>query len=363
MKIIITYASAGAGHLKAAEAIYSYLKEHHKEVDVQIIDVLSKANVLFRLSYKYTYLLMVKHALLLWHWGFRITHNRPLRIFTREISSLTNRVNTKDFAKFLIEEKADFIISTHFLPSKIAASLRMNRKINSKLVTVITDFGVHRFWIAKGTDIYVVASTFTKQQLISEGIAEESIKVIGIPLDAKFGLKYEKGSLLKKNNLKQNKFTVLITTGSFGIGPIEEIVDLLHNNAQIIVICACNKRLFKRLKDKNYPSVLTLGFVNNTQELMAVSDIIITKPGGLTISEALAMELVPVFIHPIPGQETENAKILERYGVSLCIERTEDVREVILDYKYHPEKLNKIREKIREIKKPFASQELYNVIR
>lgn len=362
MRVIIIYASAGAGHFRAAQAIYSYFKEHHKEIDVKIIDVLSKTNALFKLGYNYGYSFLVKYALFIWWWGFRITYNKSLRLFIRPIATLINRLNTKNFVKFLIKEKPDFIISTHFLPSEISANLKINQKINSKLVTIITDFGIHPFWISKGIDIYIVASGFSREKLIIEGVKDESIKEFGIPMDSKFLVKYDKDILLNKFNLEQNKFTVLIATGSFGMGPIEKIVDLLYNDVQILVVCAHNRRLYERLKNKNYPRVLIFGFIDNIQELMAISEVIITKPGGLTIQEVLAKELVPIFISAIPGQETENAKVLENYGVGLSVANVNDIKKVILDYKDHPEKLNKIKAKIKEIKKPFASQALYNAL-
>ncbi len=362
MKIVITYASCGTGHRRAAEAIYNYFQENCPHQDLKIIDALQKTNFIFRKLYSYGYLFLVNHALWLWHFAFWLTSIKCLRPTTNFLISVINRLNAKNFSDFLIQEKLDFIISTHFFPSEIATHLKKFNKLNSKLVTVITDFGIHPLWISAGTDMYIVASNLSKEQLILEGVQENSIKDLGTPIDSKFLKKYEKNILCKKFNIEPNKFTILITTGSFGIGQIEEIVDSLYKEVQILVVSAHNKILYARLRKRNYPSVRAFGFIDNMQELMAVSDMIITKPGGLTISESLAMGLLPIFITAIPGQETENAKILAKKSIGIIIKDIASIKDIVLDFRDHPDKLKNMKEKINELKRPFAVKELCNVI-
>ena len=109
---------------------------------------------------------------------------------------------------------------------------------------------MHPFWISVGIDTYAVASDYTKEKLLFEGIEDQRIKVVGIPIDTKFSLVYDKLNLCRKFGMQPDKFTVLITTGSFGMGPIEEIVDLAYKDVQIIVVCAHNKSLYQRLKKR-----------------------------------------------------------------------------------------------------------------
>ena len=362
MKVFIVYASAGSGHFKAAEAAYNYLKQENCNLELKLVDVLDNTSFLFRNIYSYGYKFLVSYAPWIWALGFYITYIKPLRPVIKCLNFIITRLSTAKFARLLIDENPDFIISTHFLPSEISSYLKRTRKIKSRLVTVITDFAVHPFWITKGSDIYVVALDFTKKQLIQEGVKEEDIKVLGIPIDQKFLREYELEALCAKFGLDQNKFTLLITTGSFAIGPIEPIVDLLYKDTQILVVCAKNKRLYKRLKHKNYPNVKFFGYIDNIQELMAVSDIVITKPGGLTISESLIRELLPIFIAAIPGQETANAKILESYGIGLIVRRAEDIKDKVLDYITHPDKLNRAKENIKRVRKPNVLREICNVI-
>jgi processive 1,2-diacylglycerol beta-glucosyltransferase len=362
MKIIITYASAGSGHRRAAQALYNYFKKFCPHHDLQIIDALQKSNPLFKNIYSYGYPFLVNHALWLWRFSFWITYIRCLRPITKILVFIINRINTNNFAQFLLQKNPDFIISTHFFSSEIVAHLKKNHKLTSKLVTVITDFGIHPFWILDATDIYIVASDSSREQLILEGVEESRIQVLGIPIDSKFLNRYNKNILYKKFALEPDKFTVLIVMGSFGIGKIEKVVDLLYKEAQILVVCAQNKILYARLKKRNYAGLRIFGFVDNIQELMAISDIIITKPGGLTISESLAMGLLPIFITAIPGQEIENAKILARKSIGISIKDVALIRDMVLDFKNHPDKLKSIKEKIRQEKKPFATKDLCDVI-
>jgi processive 1,2-diacylglycerol beta-glucosyltransferase len=362
MKIIIPYVSAGAGHLKAAEAIQHYLREVYPEVSVQLVDALEESTGFFRFSYLAGYTVLIRYATFLWAIVFWLTSIRFLRPLTRGIASLINYLNTEKLARLFIRENPDYIISTHFLPSEIAAGLKKAKKISSKVITIITDYGVHPYWLSKGTDIYVAASSFTRDVLIKEGIDSSSIREFGIPVDEKFRRVYDRSELCQKLGLDESKFILLIMTGSFGIGPIEEIVDLLYKDTQLLVVCARNQPLFENLKIKNYPGVKVFAFVDNVQELMAVSSAIVTKPGGLSSSELLAMDLAPIFIAAIPGQETTNMYALESLGVGVSARSAEDIRNIVLDYINHPEKLSTVRERIKQIRKPHAAGELCDAV-
>ncbi|TRZ49654.1 hypothetical protein D4Q80_01630 [bacterium] len=362
MKIIITYASAGAGHFKAAEAIAEYFKESSPDLEIKLIDALDYTSPYFKNSYIRGYNLLVNHATWAWAVAFYLTSFKPLLFFINPVHAAINRLNSGKLVNFLIKERPDFVISTHFLPSQITSALKKEHKIDAKLFTVITDFGVHPFWLAEDTDIYAVASDYTSRILNREGVGKNKIIVTGIPIEKKFLHEFNRIELSRKFGLDPDKFTVLIVTGSFGIGPIEQIADSLHKEAQVIAVCARNQKLYRRLNKKNYPELKVFGFVDNIQELMAASDVIITKPGGLTTSEVLAMELPPLFICAIPGQETVNAQYLYAEGIARAATGVEAIKDIILDYKHNPQKILAIKEKIRRIKRPFAAQELYRAV-
>ena len=251
MKVLITYASAGAGHRRAAEAVYDYLKNNRKDLQLELVDILPFVNPFFRFCYNSGYPFLVHYAT--WPWGFFfwMTEFRLTRWFSRKIALIVNYFSCRKFANYLIKEGFDFIISTHFLNSELAANLKLKNKIQAKLITVITDFGVHPFWISNGTDLYIVASGLTKAKLLRMGITEQKIQASGIPFNSSFVKTQNRAQLAEKFGIDRNKFTVLLMTGSFGAGPLEEIAESLMPESQVLVVCARNKKLFNRLQKRN----------------------------------------------------------------------------------------------------------------
>jgi len=363
VKVLIIHASAGAGHRRAAEAIYNYLKEHDPGLKLELLDALSKTNALFKFDYTKGYSFLIKYARIVWRWAFWATGSLILRPVSRQLARLINRLNSRELIRYLEQENPEVIISTHFLPSELAAGLKKQGRIRSKIITIITDYGVHPFWISPATDLYVVASDFTRQRLLLEGVPLELICVSGLPFDPKFMRHFDRRVLAHKFGIDHKAFTVLLMTGSFGLGPLEKIAYALHHDCQVLVVCAGNKTLYRRLVKKNLKQVKVFGFVSNTEELMAVSQVIVTKPGGSTITEVLIMELPPVFINAIPGQETANIQALAQYGIGVCPRNIQALKDYILDLKDHPQKLEALRQKMQAVQKPLALKELERVIR
>ena len=363
MKVLITYASAGAGHRRAAEAVYDYLKSNRKDLELELLDILTIANPFFRFCYNGGYPFLVHYFAWLWGFFFWMTEFVLTRWVSRKCAIIVNYFGCYKFESFLVKKDFDYIISTHFLNSELAANLKLKNKIKAKLITVITDFGVHPFWISRGTNFYIAASELTKDKLLGMGVKESEIKVCGIPFSSSFVKSQDRGKLAVKFGIDADKFTVLAMTGSFGVGPLEEIAEGLCNDAQILVVCAKNKKLFSRLVKKNLANVKVFGFVNNAQELMGASDVIITKPGGSSIAELLNMELLPIFISPIPGQEQENIRILASYGVGKVGKNIKQIRELIIEFKDNPQEIESLKKNIAQIAKPSASQEIASVIR
>lgn len=363
MKVLIVHASAGAGHRRAAEAIYNYLKESSPDLDLVLLDALDKTNALFKFDYTKGYSFLIKYATTLWHWAFWATDSKFLRPISRRVARIINCINSQRLIRYFIQENPEVIISTHFLPSELAATLKKRKKITSKLITIITDYGVHPFWVSAGTDLYVVASDFTKDRLVGEGVGVEKIRVLGLPFDPKFLQHFDRRVLCHQIGIDPEKFTVLLMTGSFGLGPLEELAEALHKDCQVLVVCAGNKQLYGRLLKRNLENVKVFGFVSNAEELMAAAQVIITKPGGSTITEVLIMELPVIFISAIPGQETANVEALAQYGIGVSPKSIEEIKRIVLDLKENPQKIQELRGKISQIQKPFACKELANVIR
>ncbi len=363
MRVLIVYASAGAGHRRAAEAVYDYLKANRPDLSLKIIDALDRTNALFRFDYTVGYSFLVRYAVGLWRFAFWLTEFKAFRFLSAPIATFVNNINSLSFIRYLIRKNPDYIISTHFLSADIAALLKRKKKITSKLITIITDFGVHPYWIAQGTDFYVVASDFTRRRLLSEGVREERIKVFGLPFHQKFLKDFDRKALAEKIGINPDKFTVMLMTGSFGTGPLKKIARMLSFKAQVLVVCASNEKLRKGFLRERLPNVKAFGYINNTEELMAVSDCIVTKAGGSTIAEIINMGLVPIFISIIPGQESGNVEAMQDMGVGFVPKNLKELRDIIIVLKNNPAKLEEMQERIEGVKKPFVCQEISNVIR
>jgi len=174
-----------------------------------------------------------------------------------------------------------------------------------------------------------VAAEETKARLVARGANPENIVASGIPVSAKFSQKVDKQAVRKKYGLRDDQPVLLILSGGFGMGPVKEIVaelDKLNGEFQNLVITGRNEELRSELApiDRKHPTHV-LGFASNMHELMAISDLVISKPGGLTSSEVLAMGKPLLIINPIPGQEAANSDFLLERGAAVKVNRVEDL--------------------------------------
>ncbi|HRZ39550.1 MAG TPA: glycosyltransferase [Candidatus Omnitrophota bacterium] len=358
MKILVVYATAGAGHKKAAEALYDGLKGSGH--DVVYLDVLKYTNAFYHYSYVQGYTFLVKHLPVVWAAFFGLLDLPWMRPVLVDFRRFYNAVNARAFHDYLRKEQFDCIFSTHFLPNEVAAYLKRTGQIHSKLICCVTDFDVHRIWISKGIDRYAVASPYTREKIISLGVDAQNVHVTGIPVNQKFSRNKNRAELKQKMGLKDGMFTVLMATGSFGFGPIEEVASRLQG-LQVLVVCGHNKALYQRMKSRNLPDVVVYGLVDNMDELMAVSDAMITKPGGLSISEALVTGLPLIFFSAIPGQEEHNVRVLARQGVGVSHCPIENMAAVLRAYQSDPQQFQDAQSKAKALGKPDAVKDILSL--
>ncbi len=360
MKILVIHATAGAGHKKAAEAIYNGLKAQGIH-DARLVDALDYTNPLFKLTYPATYMLLITKLSFLWGFMFALLDIPALQPLVRFSRRIYNGLNAGLLQEFLKKEEFDYIITTQFLSAELSAYLKRTGQIKSKIICVVTDFDVHRIWVNKGIDYYTGACDYTRNKLIALGVPPDRVFVTGIPTDATFAKAVDVPALKKKLALKEGLFTVLIATGSFGMGPIEEIISGLKG-FQLIVVCGHNKALHDRLKALATGNTHILGLVNNMDELMSVADVMVTKAGGLSIAEALVKKLPMIFFSAIPGQETNNIMVLKSFGA--CTDQM-DVNGIVAyidDLSSSPAKLADLRSKFTVLSKPSAVTDIIALI-
>jgi len=235
--------------------------------------------------------------------------------------------------------------------------------LKGKLINVVTDFRVHSFWYAPGADYYLVAGELAQTDLIKKGVPKDKIKVTGIPIDAKFAQALDKEAIRKELGL-ENIFTILISGGGFGVGPYQELIKGFsdsNSNIQLLVVCGKNDKLHNDLSQISIKDTLKLKlyhFVDNMDELMAASDCIISKSGGLTSSESMARNLPIIILRPIPGQESGNADYLEASGAGIIAHNPEEAVKAALSLANSTDELARKKENIQRIARPESTKEI-----
>ena len=367
MKIDIIHATAGEGHRKIAMAVQDSLARlGRSDLEVRLIDCLDYTDAPFQKTYAPIYYWAVQHAPNLWGWFYEALDHAWVYQLIRPLRSLTNSLHAKRLLAECVKHQPDVIVSTHFLPPEILGRAKEKGIIQSKMVTVITDFYPHMFWVNPGTDHYWVMADETKQDLIGRGVPEGIITAGGIPITPTFKPTGKKLEILKKYGLDKNRFTLLLTSGSFGLGPQEAILEELRafkDRVQCFVVCANNKELKAILESKTYPFPVKLfGFIDFMPELMEASDLMVAKSGGSTTSEALTKGVVMVVMAPIPGQETRNVKLLKIRDAAYFLSDPHEIHDIVKSILDDPSTLQKKRNAIRGLAKPNASDDLIKII-
>jgi len=318
--------------------------------------VLDYTNALFKFAYPRIYLFLINRTPWLWGLFYYLLDARAVDLFLAPLRRLVHNLNSRRFIRFILERKPDIVLSTHFLPSEVVSGLRRAGKFQGRLVTIVTDFLPHSFWLARSSDYFIGAIDRTKKELLRRGIDEDKIKILGIPCDPVFSAPKGRPELIKKLGLEDGFFNLLIMSGGFGTGPVKKIIyslsgkgSAVRDKIQVVVICGKNKRLFEELnaaKRDLKARISIFGFMDNVDEFMEASDCIITKSGGLTVSEALSKKLPMIIIKPIPGQETRNCKILTGYGTAMRADSVGKVKDYVTDLINYPEKIIGMRTRI-----------------
>ncbi len=369
-KILILYAAYGGGHYSAANSIKKYLDEHF-EVETEIIDCIQYINKVLNKLTTEAYKEMARKAPSLWGKVYSNSQSGLLG----HVSSRTNKVMAIKLKNLIKEIQPDLIVSTHPFSSQMVSYLRRKGKINCKLVTVLTDFAPHDQWLIghEYTDDFFVANEKMGKYLLNYGVEPSKIHVTGIPLSNKFFQKFNKQEIYKEFGLNDSKPVILFFGGGeFGLGKDRpaQILEALINNlstTQIIAISGKNPKMnesfseiVKKLDCGNRVKVFE--YTNKVPELMSISSLVVTKPGGLTTSESLASELPILVINPIPGQEEENAEFLVEHNVAVWLKNDDNPDEVIQKLFSSPEKLNDMKKNTILLAKKNSTKDICEII-
>lgn len=320
MKILIFTASTGGGHKRAAAAFKDTVQRISPETQVKIVDGLALTGKAFNGLICDGYTLLAKKAPHFYGVLYRQSDKKS------GINDLCNKVNNSKGDCLLpeIEQfKPDAIISCHAFVTTMLGGLKTQEKINIPVFALITDFAPHLTYIDPGIDHYIVSSREMVQVLTKKyNIPMRCVHSFGIPVFDKFAQDVDRDALMDSLGLDKKLPTVMFMAGSFGVNEVlkfyEKIASRKHN-LQFIVITGKNPRLYHRFEKIINANTKLLMYVNNVNDYMHCSDLIITKPGGLTVSESLQCRLPMAIYSAFPGQEADNTVYLVNAGVAIVL--------------------------------------------
>jgi processive 1,2-diacylglycerol beta-glucosyltransferase len=361
-RVLVLSASAGAGHLRAAEAIEKAVRLRNLASEVQHLDVLRYTNKVFRHLYSKAYIDLVNNAPEVLGWLYDYLDdprkNDPVR-------AAFDRLNANPFIRYLRRYQPDVAICTHFLPSGIISSLKGEGKVKVLNTVVVTDFDVHAMWLCRHVEQYFVALEETKVHLKALGVPQSLITVSGIPIDPVFMQSKDRRGVRRKHGLDPDRFTILVSAGGFGVGPVGHMMQALSrisHPVQVVAVCGRNEALktqlsseVRNLKTQSSVFFTVVGFTTEMDELMTAADLFVGKPGGLTTSEVLARGVPMVVINPIPGQEERNSDHLLEQGAAIRCNNLPALSYKIEHLINTPEKLVSMSERARAMGKPDAA--------
>ena len=368
-KILIPYASYGTGHKSTALYIKDYF-EKNGDYECMTIDLLTySVPVIGNLSKKTSEFLMTKLPSL-WSIIYYAFDNKLSAYINKNI--FLKLFNDKKLQKDILDFEPDISIATHFLGTDLMSKYNNKGLTNAKLVSVVTDYKAHDFWLnnVKKTDAIIVGSFLERIHLLKKGYQNKQIFTTGIPISPEIKEKLDREKLKKKYKVDNDKKTILFFVGG-GNGATYNLIylkELLKSkyDCNILFVSGKNKTALKKSKyyAKKYGNnnIRIFGFVTNINELYEVSDFVITKPGGIQVTECLLFERPMLLIKGNGGQEIDNRRFLikSKYALSAYNKYSFNKK---LDKLMTNEKLfNELKQNIKKVKQNKSMEKLFKII-
>lgn len=364
MNVLVMSLPTGGGHHSTGMAIVERIKTlgHNAEM----VDVYEYISPTLGNSVSKGYIMSTKYAPEIY--GFEYNRSE-VKGATRkvQVSRTFNFLVAMAFLSYIKDFNPDVIVCTHVMAAQMITSLRKRDKLDPKIkvVGIITDFTIHPFWELVNVDYFITASELLNNQIEKRGMDLSKVRPLGIPIEEKFANKISKSEARKILGIEDKK-TILIMSGSMGYGSIFKHIkqlDSLEDDFQMIIVCGKNKKMFRRAKAfETRKTKYVYGFTKDVHIMMDASECIITKPGGLTVSESLAKGLPLILFNPIPGQEDRNLEFLLNNGVAQSVTDTYPVDDAIYQLLNNKPRLDSLENCIRQIGKPNATKDLCDFI-
>ena len=362
-KVLIFYISKHSGHYHAAKAIEEAFLNIHPRAEVEKINMLDYTNPILGRIINKAYLQVIKKSPHIWG---QMYDNPEVLKKTKKAREVLHKFNMSKIRRLMKKKRPSVVICTQAFPCGMVADYKRAAAVNLKLIGVLTDRAPHSYWLFDEVDYYVVPDKTTAEAMSKKGVPAAKIKILGIPVSPKFKIHCERRKTLKAMGLSDRCPTILIMGGSQGLGAIETAVRSLLTDEdrayQLIVVTGKNKKLFSKLsslaKTRSGEKIRILSFVENIDELMTASDVIITKAGGMTTAEALAKDLPMIIVDPIPGHEQMNADHLVREGAAIEIGDYSEIHPAINRLFSSDAILGAMRKKAKSISMPDSAENI-----
>ena len=365
MNILILSASTGGGHMRASKAIEGYMTQQNKDINVKIVDSLLYISPILNKTVTGGYVYLATKTPKLYGKLYDLT-NKDHK-FANFVTRLNNIFANK-LLPLIDEFRPDIIITTHPFPTEMVSRLKSKKEINIPLICIMTDYAPHKAWINDKVDAYIVANDDMVTKMVAEGVDSRCIYPYGIPVDEVFFEEKEKQLVIEELGLDKNLPTILMMAGSFGVSNVfdvyENIIDI-DLDFQIILVTGKNQKLYNHFEEVIGSSPKKTKLIYFTEEInkfMQASDIIITKPGGLTVTEALACNIPMAVFDAIPGQEEENAEFLLKHNMAVRISDGNSCREAIIELLKDGEKLEDMKEACKSFDKNDSTKNIFLLI-
>lgn len=363
MKVLVLTLSTGQGHIQTGKAIVSYFEKQGAECI--LLDVFKHISPYLSDSVEKGYLFTTQHVPKTYGRIYNMLNDKVHKEGkTSFLSMINNAITSSKLEKYILDTKADVIISTHTFCAQIMTHIKKHIPdiIN---IGIVTDFTIHPYWEETSMDYYITASHLLNHQCMRKGIPLEKVLPLGIPVSEKFSSKMPKEKAREILGI-ENINTVMFMMGSMGFGDIPKLIskiDTLDIDFQILCVCGRNESAREKVAEiKSKHKIYPYGFVDNVDVMMDASDFIITKPGGLSMSESLAKKIPTILLNPIPGQEDRNLEFFVNNGVSMAASKTFPVEEAVFQMLTNEWKMKNGAGAVEYIGKPNAVKDLYDVV-
>lgn len=365
-KFLLLTASVGSGHEKAAGAIAEGIKKSFPLAKLDIVDFMSWHTSFINAFMKSCYLKMLSLVPNLYEFMYQFTDGKRKGGCIQLLMAYAMSISIKSLIR---KHEPDVIICTHPFPAEAVSHLGEKWRKNFLSAAVITDYSVHQMWICPHMDLYFVGCDFMQKQLIADGIAKNIIHVTGIPVAERFQKEHDKKLCRQKLDLALDKPVILLMGGGLGLGRIGmalEQLETIDEPLQLIVVAGRNRELLHKaeaVSKQSHHEIFVYGYTDKVHELMGAADLLLTKPGALTLTEALSLGL-PMLLHePIPGPETDNARYMSGCGSAIWLHAGDNLAYILRHLLADKDKLADMERAARRNRKPEAVSKIIEVIK